>query len=174
MSEPNIQVMAQADSHKAVLRFHGRTAPCALGPRVSDVKTEGDGATPLGIFALRRLYYRPDRWTPPETVLPVSEITQNCGWSDDVQDHNYNRYVRLPHDFSHEELWRPDGLYDAFVSLGYNDEPIIAGRGSAIFLHLQKNNFQPTRGCVAIDKEMMHFVLTHATPQTKIEITKQA
>ena len=173
MTEPFIQVIARAASHKAILRFHERVAPCALGPRLSDAKIEGDGATPLGVFALRRLYYRPDRWARPETALPISEISQKCGWSDDIEDKDYNRYVPLPHSFSHEALWRDDGLYDAFIALGYNDDPIIAGKGSAIFLHLQKNDFQPTRGCVAIDEDMMRFVLAHATPQTKIEILRE-
>ena len=173
MTEDLIQVTADNATHKATFRFRGRSTPCALGHKVYDAKIEGDGATPLGVFPLRRVYYRPDRWTRPETALPISEISQKSGWSDDVEDKDYNRYVALPHRFSHEVLWRTDGLYDIFIVLGYNDDPAIAGKGSAIFLHLQKNDFQPTRGCVAIDQEMMRFVLTHVTPQTKIDITKQ-
>ena len=60
-------------SADGTLEWRGRRLRCALGRAgVTDVKREGDGATPAGCFALRRVYYRPDRGAPPETALPVS------------------------------------------------------------------------------------------------------
>ena len=45
---------------------------CALGPvGVAAEKREGDGATPAGRFAFRRLLYRPDRLAPPPTGLAL-------------------------------------------------------------------------------------------------------
>ena len=51
---------------------------------------------------------------------------------------NYNRLVKLPYAASHEELWRDDHLYDLVVVLGFNDDPVVPGKGSAIFLHLAR------------------------------------
>ena len=71
------------------------------------------------------------------------------GWCDDSADAEYNRQVRLPFHARHEILWREDYLYDLIVELGFNDDPVIAGRGSAIFLHVAREDYAPTEGCVA-------------------------
>ncbi len=158
-----------------IVDFAGAQGRCALGANgVTDTKVEGDGATPLGRFALRRIWHRPDRWKRPVSGLPIVEISQKSGWSDDVRDPDYNRPVGLPHDYGHEILWRQDHLYDVFFELGYNDQPVVAGKGSAIFLHLEKNGFQATRGCVAVDVAMMRHILAHAGPETMINISQKA
>jgi L,D-peptidoglycan transpeptidase YkuD (ErfK/YbiS/YcfS/YnhG family) len=71
------------------------------------------------------------------------------GWCDDPMDVEYNRQVRLPFHARHEILWREDGVYDLIVELGFNDDPVIPGRGSAIFLHVARADYAPTEGCVA-------------------------
>ena len=157
--------------HAGQLEFAGLGGACALGAAgVTRAKREGDNATPIGGFALRRIWYRKDRWKTPVSPLPIREISETCAWSDDVHDPHYNQAVDLPYTPSHELLWRQDGLYNVFFELGYNDAPAIAGKGSAIFLHLQKNDFQPTRGCIAVDETMMQHIIDHAGPQTKVEI----
>jgi L,D-peptidoglycan transpeptidase YkuD (ErfK/YbiS/YcfS/YnhG family) len=50
-------------------------------------------------------------------------------------------------------MWRADPLYDLVLVIGYNDAPVVAGKGSAIFLHLAKPDFAPTEGCVALTRE---------------------
>ncbi|HEY5346811.1 MAG TPA: hypothetical protein VIJ72_01360, partial [Rhizomicrobium sp.] len=72
------------------------------------------------------------------------------GWCDAPGDPSYNRPVRLPYPASAEQLWREDHVYDIIVVLGFNDDPVIAGKGSAIFLHLAKPDYAPTAGCVAL------------------------
>lgn len=125
---------------------------CALGRSgITTGKREGDGATPAGRFPLREVFYRPDRLRPPPGCrLPVVAIDPGLGWCDDPADAAYNRPVRLPFAPSHEQLWRDDGLYDLLAVLGYNDDPVIPGRGSAIFLHVARPDFAPTEGCVAL------------------------
>ena len=59
-------------------------------------------------------------------------------------------------------------IYDVFIELGINDAPPQKGRGSAIFLHLEKNNYQPTLGCIAISRASMDFLLRHVRPDTHI------
>ena len=133
------------------LSFGGRRLPCALGRsgrRV--VKREGDGATPIGSFAVREAFYRADRLARPRTALPLRPIDVLDGWCDDPLDRNYNRRVRHPYPVSAERLWRSDHLYDLVVVLGYNDRPRIAGRGSAIFMHVAGSGFAPTAGCIAL------------------------
>ena len=134
-----------------VLSWRDRSVRCALGcGGVSADKREGDGATPIGVFPLRRVIYRADRVETPATRLPVSSMTRLDGWCDDPADPHYNQMIRLPWEARHELLWRDDRIYDVLVVVGHNDEPVEPGRGSAIFLHVATSDFAPTQGCVAI------------------------
>lgn len=150
----HIHVTAAPGSHIGLLRVAGLSFPCALGRSglVSD-KREGDGGTPVGTFALREIRYRQDRLVAPMTFLPLLPISPDDGWCDAAGDPNYNRPVRLPYAASHEEMWREDHLYDIVVPLGYNDNPVVDGRGSAIFFHIaneKDGSFEATAGCVAL------------------------
>jgi L,D-peptidoglycan transpeptidase YkuD (ErfK/YbiS/YcfS/YnhG family) len=112
---------------------------------------EGDFKTPLGVYPLRKVYYRKDKILPPETELPVHVITQNCGWCDAPAHPFYNKYVKLPFEASHEQLWRPDDTYDLIVVMGHNDSPVVVGKGSAVFIHVAREGFWPTAGCIALE-----------------------
>ncbi len=133
---------------------------CALGRSgIGAVKREGDGVTPAGAFPLRRVMYRSDRLQAPETGLAVRAIDPSDGWCDDPRDIRYNQLVRLPCDAGHERLWRDDGLYDLLAVIGYNDDPIEAGLGSAIFLHVARPDCGPTEGCVAVTLSDLQAIL---------------
>jgi L,D-peptidoglycan transpeptidase YkuD (ErfK/YbiS/YcfS/YnhG family) len=149
--------------------FAGRVWRCAIGPGgVTSDKREGDGATPTGCFPLRRVVYRPDRLARPETRLPVAALTPEDGWCDAPDDPSYNRPVRLPYPAGHERLWRNDGIYDVIVILGHNDDPPVPGKGSAIFLHVAKDDYGPTAGCVALALPDLLTVLRAATPNSRV------
>ncbi len=138
-------------SADGTLKYDRMAIRCALGRSGVRVhKVEGDGATPTGCFALRRVLFRPDRVKKPDTNLPIQPITLSDGWCDAPQDPNYNKPVTMPYPASAESLWRKDELYDVVVILGHNDDPPIPGTGSAIFLHVARSNYEPTEGCVAI------------------------
>ena len=144
---------------------------CALGRGgLTTRKREGDGATPVGLFPLRCLWYRADRVGIPRTALELFSISQDSGWSDDPADPAYNRPVILPHAARHEKMWREDGLYDLVVPLGYNDDPPEPDRGSAIFLHVARPDFSPTEGCVAIARSDLLALLAHCGPATKLRV----
>lgn len=129
----------------------GRRYPCALGRSgLSPDKREGDGATPIGAWPLRRLYHRPDRLVLPSCGLPTIALTPEDGWCDAPAHSLYNRHVSLPFEASHERLWRADDLYDLILVPGFNDDPVVPGKGSAIFVHLARKGFEPTEGCVAL------------------------
>lgn len=145
--------------------------PCALGRGGRQMlKREGDGATPVGLWPLRGVLYRPDRGPRPLTGLPVSPIEPDDGWCDDPYDRNYNRPVRVPYPASHEQLWREDCLYDLVVILGYNDWPRARGHGSAIFMHVAAPGFAPTEGCIALRHGDLRLLLKAVGPQTMIRV----
>jgi L,D-peptidoglycan transpeptidase YkuD (ErfK/YbiS/YcfS/YnhG family) len=147
------------------------TVRCALGRTgIQPNKREGDGATPAGTFALREIFYRPDRVRQPVSGLPIRALAPHDGWCDDPTCADYNRLVRLPHAGSHERLWRDDALYDVIVVIGYNDAPPVRGLGSAIFLHVAAPGFAPTEGCVAVSLKELEPILAACNAAATIRI----
>ena len=121
-----------------------------------------DGITPRGRWPVREIFYRSDRIARPQVTLPLRAIRPQDGWCDAPHDANYNRLVTLPYRASAERMWRDDHLYDLVAVLGYNDDPVVPGKGSAIFLHLTRSggesrsdalkepDYSVTQGCVAL------------------------
>jgi L,D-peptidoglycan transpeptidase YkuD (ErfK/YbiS/YcfS/YnhG family) len=144
---------------------------CVLGRSgIIKDKVEGDGGTPVGRFVLRRVFYRPDRINPPKTALPLDPLTPAMGWCDAPTHPDYNRLVTLPHPASCETLWRDDGVYDLLVVLGHNDDPVVPGLGSAIFMHLTRPDRTPTEGCVALSQDDLMTILGLSRPGDALEI----
>ncbi len=155
-----------------VLSWRDRSVRCALGRSgVREDKREQDGATPVGVFALRRVIYRADRVEAPATQLPVAPMTRLDGWCDDPVVSRYNQMVHLPCAARHEVLWRDDEVYDVLVVVGHNDQPAVAGRGSAIFLHVATADFAPTEGCVAIALEDLLALLGDCGPAARLRVS---
>jgi L,D-peptidoglycan transpeptidase YkuD (ErfK/YbiS/YcfS/YnhG family) len=153
--------------------FAARVAIGRGGVRDPAAKEEGDGATPSGLLPLRRVFYRADRvCPPPRAAVPVALLTPKDGWCDDPNDAAYNRMVRLPYEGRHETLWRDDELYDVIGVLGWNDQPVVRGRGSAIFLHVARPDLSPTEGCIALPRRELLALL--AAGLTSIEIVARA
>ncbi|HEX3954409.1 MAG TPA: L,D-transpeptidase family protein [Stellaceae bacterium] len=145
-------------------------AACGRGGVQPD-KCEGDGASPAGTFPLLHAYYRPDRFPPPPaTGLQLTALQPRDGWVDDPTDRQYNRLVALPYSAHHEAMWRADALYDLVVLIGYNTDPPVAGRGSAIFLHVAHPDFSPTEGCIAVAREVLADLLGRLGPGSTITI----
>jgi L,D-peptidoglycan transpeptidase YkuD (ErfK/YbiS/YcfS/YnhG family) len=133
-------------------------------------KYEGDGATPRGRFRLLRLWWRADRHPRPRTLLPVKPITPDLAWCEDTSDRRYNRpFRRLPADGG-DRLWREDHLYDFVIEIDHNTRPRVAGRGSAVFVHLARPNRSPTAGCVALAAADLVRLLARLGPGTRIAI----
>lgn len=150
-------------STRGILDFGHFRMSCALGRSgISAQKREGDGATPLGVYRLEKVYYRPDRMARPRTGLPLVALSHADGWCDAPGDRNYNRLVRLPYAASAEEMWRKDHLYDLIIVLNYNRRPRVQGAGSAIFMHFAREGYRPTEGCVALKGRDILKVLAHA------------
>ncbi len=148
------------EPHLGLLGVAGLTVPCALGRSgLTRFKREGDGATPVGRFALLAGHWRSDRALPPGGPLTLTPIRADDGWCDDPTDGRYNRPVRLPFAGSHETMRRADHLYDVVIVLDANVRRRAIGRGSAIFFHLARERLEPTAGCVALRPGDMRRVL---------------
>ena len=159
------------NAHIAV--WKGRELRCAIGRGGivhAAAKKEGDGRTPAGLWPMREVFYRPDRGSVPETVLPLQAMQPDDAWCDLIGDPKYNQRIKLPYATLDERLWREDHLYDIVVPLGYNDAPIIQGKGSAIFLHLARPDFSPSAGCVTLAKQDLLTVLREATADSCVEV----
>jgi L,D-peptidoglycan transpeptidase YkuD (ErfK/YbiS/YcfS/YnhG family) len=149
----------------------GVKIPVALGRGgIKANKREGDGGTPRGLFRPKRLWWRADRHPRPRSFLPVRAIGPLDAWCEDPADRHYNQPVRLDRDHAGDRLWRDDHLYDFVIELDHNTRPRIAGRGSAVFLHLARTNFSPTAGCVAMTRPAMLRLLARIGPKTRIVI----
>jgi len=146
-------------------QLDGRETRCALGKGgvvAARDKREGDGKSPLGIWPIRRVLFRPDKSGAPQTRLPTKALERDDGWCDAPGDPAYNRAVKLPHPASAEQMWREDDVYDLVCILAHNDDPPVSPLGSAIFMHLARPDFSPTEGCVALAREDMLELLSLA------------
>lgn len=132
-------------------------------------KSEGDQATPVGFLPFRQVFYRADRVARPQTSLRVEALSPDDGWCDDPGHRDYNRHVALPHEARHERLWREDHCYDLCVVLGWNDDPVMRNRGSAIFLHLPPES-GVTEGCIALEAPLLRKLI--ASSATGIEVRR--
>ena len=92
------------------------------------------------------------------------------GWCDDPESRHYNKEIKIPNNFSYEKLYRNDNIYDLIIVLSYNISPTIKNKGSAIFIHIAKKNYSPTKGCIALSKIDLLEILNKINSNTKIKI----
>ena len=131
---------------KYFLKAGNKTFLCQIGSGGlinAAKKVEGDKTTPIGKWYFKTIYYRSDRVLRPKfkkrNILNVKQITNYCGWCDDIKSHYYNKYVKInnlrPIKTNYEKLWREDEAYDIIIVISHNIKPTIKNKGSAIFIH---------------------------------------
>lgn len=173
LQQPDALLTCNKNHSTCYITFQDNQYQCAIGHSgVIENKKEGDGGTPTGSFKIVKIFYRADRINPVElkTNIPMIALTKNDGWCDDVNSPRYNKQVKLPFKESHEKLWREDHVYDIIATLNYNDNPSIKGKGSAIFLHVARENYSPTAGCIALRKNDLLSFLSSFKNNNKIVI----
>jgi L,D-peptidoglycan transpeptidase YkuD (ErfK/YbiS/YcfS/YnhG family) len=159
------------DARRGLMTAPGISIPVALGRGgIRANKREGDGGTPTGVFHPRKLWWRADRHARPRTFLPTRPIRADDAWCEDPADRHYNQPIKLAPAAAGDRLQREDHLYDFIIEIDHNTRPRTAHRGSAVFLHLARDNFGPTAGCVAMTKGAMLHLLQRLGPRTKIII----
>jgi L,D-peptidoglycan transpeptidase YkuD (ErfK/YbiS/YcfS/YnhG family) len=154
-------------------RFLGRRFPCSVGRGgivPAAAKTEGDGATPAGIWRLASLYWRADRGTRPRTLLAAEPLGPRQGWAETPEDPDYNLPIRHPHPFPADRMTRGDPLYDICAITDHNAAPVVPGAGSAIFVHLWRRPRGPTAGCIAFRRPDLEWILARWRPTSRLVI----
>ena len=153
------------------LTYNDYKVKCSVGKRGIGVKKrEGDLITPIGTFKITKLLYRKDRLKNLKTCLKKTIINKTMGWCDDTRSKSYNKLIRSPFKFTFEKLFRKDNMYDIILVLNFNMSPIKKHKGSAIFIHVAKNNYKKTKGCIAIKKKDLIFLLRKIDKNTKVKI----
>tara|TARA_Y100001958_G_C21227975_1_gene553444 strand:- start:1006 stop:1497 length:492 start_codon:yes stop_codon:yes gene_type:complete len=155
-----------------ILTYGDYKVKCAIGKRgIGLKKREGDLITPKGTFKIKEIFYRKDRVKNLSTKLIKKTIKKNMGWCDDPNSKKYNQLIKYPFKFNSEKLYRSDNIYDIVIVLNFNINPIKKNKGSAIFMHVSKKKFSPTKGCVALKKNELRKMIKFLTKSTKIKIT---
>jgi L,D-peptidoglycan transpeptidase YkuD (ErfK/YbiS/YcfS/YnhG family) len=154
------------------LTYNKKHYKCSLGINgLNQSKIEGDKSTPIGTFSLGNLFVRTDRIKNLKTNFNYISIDETMAWSDDSNSKDYNKLIKVTN--SHKEImYRNDNIYDLILVVNYNIYPIIPNKGSAIFLHISRDNNSPTQGCVALNLDDFREILITLKPSDKIKIYK--
>ena len=172
ISLSSIRVRTRPGTRSQGWLFAGRrTFPVALGRTgIRASKFEGDGGTPAGRFRPVRLWWRADRLPRPRTRLPLRRIEADDAWCEEPADRRYNHAFRRSANEPGDRLRRADGLYDVIVELDHNTRPRIAGRGSAVFIHVARKGFASTAGCVSLRRADLLALVWVLSQKTRINI----
>tara|TARA_B100000780_G_scaffold123061_1_gene86255 strand:- start:817 stop:1305 length:489 start_codon:yes stop_codon:yes gene_type:complete len=142
---------------------------CCVGKNgLNAKKKEGDFTTPKGLFNLKILYFRKDRVGFPNCEINKRVIEKNMAWCDDPNHKKYNEEIKTHNKRLKESLYRKDHKYDYIISIDHNKKK-IPNRGSAIFIHLT-DNYQPTKGCIALKKKDFEILIKLIDKKSKIKI----
>ena len=157
--------------NKKYLIYNNYKAKCAIGKRgIGYKKKEGDLITPVGSYKIKYILYRKDRIRKIQTKVKKIEIKKNMGWCDDPRSKKYNKLVKLPFFYNFEKLYRKENIYDIILVLNFNMSPVIRNKGSAIFVHVAKKNYEKTEGCVALKKIHLLKILKELKKNSKVMI----
>ena len=97
--------------------------------------------------------------------MPFVISTSEDKWIDDPESADYNRHVRGETSAkSYENLKLTSDAYKYCMVIEYNTDPVVKGKGSAIFFHLRESDMGTTAGCVAISESDMLKILKGLDP----------
>ena len=134
---------------------------------------EGDGTTPLGTYLIGPVVYGLD--SSPGTRLAYHRLVCGDWWDEDPRSPTYNRFrhvrcgVSPPFRGGSEALWRATVAYQELAVVRYNVRPVVPGRGSGIFLHVDTGH--ATNGCVSVRKSLLTRLLRALRPGASISIS---
>ncbi len=124
--------------------------------------------TPKGILKFKAVFYRKDRIPKIKTRLKKIAIKKSMGWCDEPKSKSYNKLIKFPFSYNAEKLYKRSSIYDIVLITSYNLRPTIKNKGSAIFLHVAKKNYTPTKGCIAVSKKDLKLLLKFIDKKTKL------
>ena len=160
--------------NKKYLTYDQYKVKCSVGKRgIGSKKKEGDLITPIGQYKIKYILYRKDRVKKIQSKLRKITIKKNMGWCNDPKSKKYNKIVNLPFNYSYEQLFKKENIYDIILVLNYNMNPVKKDKGSAIFIHVAKKYYKRTQGCVAVKKSDLLKILREIKINTKVKIEHQ-
>ena len=133
---------------------------------LSKNKREGDGKSPIGMYSFGTAFGSQSK--PANLKLPYKKSTKYDYWIDDVKSKDYNKWVTYKG--NPQKKWKSfermnNELYKYGVVINYNTNPILKGKGSAIFLHIWRNEKGVTAGCVATSEKNLLTILKWIDPK---------
>ena len=136
---------------------------------LADRRREGDGTTPTGVYTIGPVMFG----NAPNPGVRYRYRRLVCGdwWNEDPRSPTYNRFqhvrcgTRPPFRVTTPGLWQETRAYRHFAVIEYNMRPVVAGRGSGIFLHAQTG--RSTNGCVSLPAEELVKALRWLRPAQK-------
>ncbi len=134
---------------------------------------EGDGTTPLGTYGFGPTMYG----IAPNPGVRFRYHRLVCGdwWDEDSASPAYNTFrhvacnARPPFDAASEALWRQTVAYAYFAVIAYNAHPVIPGRGSAMFVHVDTG--PATNGCISLARARLLTLLRWLSPAARPRIS---
>ena len=130
-------------------------------------KKEGDLKTPSGFYPIPFVFgYHKDI----ETKMKFVEVGKSHVWVCDTSSSEYNRlivdkeglYTSNP---KNEKLYRSDILNKYAIAIGYNMSPVEKGKGSAIFMHVERYPNHKTAGCISMPESKIKELIKWLNPQ---------
>ena len=127
---------------------------CGYGSNgLSADRTEGDRTTPIGSFPILHGFGIADN---PGSTMQYKKITGSSYWSGEQS--TYNQWVESPRPISGEHLI-DYYQYKYAMAIGFNRNPTVYKKGSAIFLHCKSYDHWSTAGCVSVEETVMKQLL---------------
>ena len=114
------------------------------------IKKEGDKKAPAGIFALKSIFGYSQK---SDFHMPYLYVSKSLICIDDPNSRYYNQIIKAKGDEkSFEYMRRDDELYKLGVTVGHNPNG-VKGKGSCIFLHIERGENMPTVGCTSMKEK---------------------
>tara|TARA_B100001287_G_scaffold89637_1_gene75129 strand:- start:2115 stop:2873 length:759 start_codon:yes stop_codon:yes gene_type:complete len=129
-----------------------------------ELKLEGDGRSPAGIFKIGKVYGESDS-LPKGCNYPYHKITENDAWVDDPNNPFYNQHVTSnsfktkPKWFESQRMRLGDHAYHWLIEIKHNSDPPKPGYGSAIFFHVRRGPERRTTGCTVMTLENLERII---------------
>jgi len=155
------------------LTYNKYKVKCAIGKKgIGFKRKEGDLITPKGKFKIKFILYRADRVKVTSRLKKIA-IKKDMGWCDDPNSKEYNKLIKLPFKYNYEKLYKKENIYDIVLVLNFNMNPVRKNKGSAIFIHISKNNYKKTQGCIAVKKYQLLKIIKKLKTDTSVTIVNQ-
>ncbi len=116
------------------------------GLKAWNLRQEGDQTTPIGSFPILFAFGVNQN---PGTSMTWRDVTPNSYWSG--EEATYNTWVESAAPISGEHLSDYTICYKYAMAIGFNQDPVVYKRGSAIFLHCKNPAEWGSAGCVSVE-----------------------